>query len=156
MNHTIERHRRLYGLFRDTGTEKYRHELVLSYSQGRTENSAELTDLETDELIRHLVQLTKPKPVAAHPTRSGVDYQGQQMRRRILSLCYTMGWSVWNEAKQKHEVDWKRLNGWMLHYSYAHKPMNEYSYGELQRLICQFENMAKIVLASPKTERQAT
>ena len=45
MNHTIERHRRLYGLLRDTGTNEYRHELVSSYSHGRTENSAELTDL---------------------------------------------------------------------------------------------------------------
>ena len=154
MNHTIERHRRLYGLLRDTGTNNYRHELVYSYSHGRTENSAELTDLETDELIRHLIQMLKPKPEGNHPTQSGVDYKGQQMRRRILSLCYTMGWSVWNEAKQKHDVDMSRLNNWMLHYSYAHKPMNDYSYGELQRLVVQFENMAKIVLGAKPTKKQ--
>ncbi|MCX6277684.1 MAG: hypothetical protein NT004_06285 [Bacteroidetes bacterium] len=154
MNHTIERHRRLYGLFRDTGTDKYHHQLVLSYSQGRTENSAELTDLETDELIRHLVQMVKTKQSHERPTRSGVDYQGQQMRRRILSLCYSMGWSIWNEQTQKHDVDWQKLNDWMLHYSYAHKLLNTYSYGELQRLICQFEKMASAVLASQPIKRQ--
>ena len=145
MNHTIGRHRRLYGLFHETGTDKYRRDLVSSFTDGRTNNSAELSDLEADELIKHLEKMAHK---GHGPTLSGIDYKGQQMRRRILSLCYTMGWSVWNETRQKHDVDWKRLNGWMLDYSYAHKPLNEYSYGELQRLICQFEKMAAAVLSS--------
>ncbi|MEI6683449.1 MAG: hypothetical protein WCO44_12505 [Bacteroidota bacterium] len=145
MNHTIGRHRRLYGLFHDTGTEKYRHDLVRSFTDGRTENSSELSDLEADELIRHLETLIK-KPHG--PTLSGVDYQGQQQRRRILSLCYNIGWVICNEASKKHQVDFTRLNSWMLKYGYMHKPLNNYSYQELPRLVTQFENMATSVLMS--------
>jgi len=145
MNHTIGRHRRLYGLFHDTGTEKYRHDLVKDVTHGRTENSADLTNLEADELISHLEKLVQ-KPHG--PTRSGVDYKGQQQRRRILSLCYTIGWTIWSDKGQKHLVDWDRLNGWLIKYGYLHKPLNDYSYTELQRLIVQFENMATSILTS--------
>jgi hypothetical protein len=74
-------------------------------------------------------------------TRSGVDFRGQKMRRRILSLCHTLGWNVWDHHSQKHVVDWERLNSWMLKYGYLHKPLNRYSYFELGKLVTQFENM---------------
>jgi len=147
MRHTIGRHRRLYGLFHETGTEKYRRDLVSSFSSGRTTNSAELSDLEADELIKHLERMVA-QPHG--PTRSGVDYQGQQMRRRILSLCYTIGWVVWNPDLGKHEIDWNRLNGWMLKYGYLHKPLNDYSYTELQRLVKQFEHLSEEILIPKK------
>ncbi len=149
MKHTIGRHRRLYGLLHDTGTEKFRHDLVRSFTDGRTENSTELSDLETDELIKHLEKMVK-KPHG--PTRSGVDYKGQQMRRRILSLCYNIGWVTWSDARLKHEIDWPRLNAWMLKYGYLHKPLNDYYFLELQKLVVQFENMTTAVLSSKPTE----
>jgi hypothetical protein len=142
MNHTIERHRRLYGLLRDTGTQKYRHELVYSFSHGRTDNSADLSDLEVSELIRHLETMLRDRPrPQAKETRSGVDFRGQKMRRRILSMCHTIGWNTFDPITQKHQVDWARLNAWMLKYGYLHKPLNRYSYAELGRLVTQFENM---------------
>jgi hypothetical protein len=143
MNHTIGRHRRLYGLLRDTGTQRYRHDLVLSFSHGRTDNSAELTDQEVDDLINHL---STKAPEKHGPTRSGVDYKGQQMRRRILSLCHTIGWNSINPQTSKHEIDWDRLNGWMSKYGYLHKKLNEYTFKELPRLVTQFEHMVKTTL----------
>lgn len=151
MNHTIGRHRRLYGLLKDTGTDKYRHELVYSYSHGRTENSADLTDLETDELIRYLVQIQKPRAQADHVTRSGVDYRGQKMRRRILSLCHTLGWNVWDEGTQRHVVDWNRLNAWLLKYGYLHKSLNGYTFAELGKLVTQFENLVSTSISEKAT-----
>lgn len=150
MNHTIERHRRLYGLLRDTGVSKYRHELVSSYSKGRTDNSADLTDLEIDELIRYLSQLPKQSQDPNRSTKSGVNYRGQKMRRRILSICYTIGWTVWDERAQKHRVDQPRLNAWLIKYGYLHKPMNHYTYAELGRLVSQFENLVPSSIA-PKS-----
>ena len=149
MNHTIGRHRKLYGLLHETGTEKFRHELVFSFSHGRTESSQDLSDLEVDELISHLEKMTRKEHGA---TQSGVDYKGQQMRRRILSLCYIIGWVTWNQTLGKHQIDWPRLNGWMLKYGYLHKPMNDYTYAELQRLVKQFENMT-IAALSPSTPK---
>jgi hypothetical protein len=151
MNHTIGRHRRLYGLFHETGTDKYRRDLVSSFTDGRTNNSAELSDLEADELIKHLEKMTRKEH---GPTHSGVDYKGQQMRRRILSLCYNVGWVIWSQTRGKHEIDWPRLNSWMIKYGYLHKPMNDYTYSELQRLVKQFENMTTNVLSTPKTPPQ--
>ncbi len=151
MNHTIGRHRRLYGLFHETGTEKYCRDLVSSFTDGRTNNSAELSDLEADELIKHLEKMTRKEHGLTH---SGVDYKGQQMRRRILSLCYNIGWVIWSQSRGKHEIDWPRLNSWMIKYGYLHKPMNDYNYSELQRLVKQFENMTANVLTTPKTPPQ--
>lgn len=147
MNHTIERHRRLYGLLRDTGVSKYRHELVSSYSMGRTDNSAELTDLEIGELIRYLSQLPKQSQDPNRSTKTGVNDRGQKMRRRILSICYTIGWTVWDERLQKHRVDHPRLNAWLLKYGYLHKPLNRYTYAELGRLVSQFENLVPSSIA---------
>lgn len=147
MKHTIGRHRRLYKLFHDTSTEKYRHDLVASFSDGRTTNSAELSDLEVDELVRHLEKIT---PRDHGTTLSGVDYKGQQMRRRILSLCYTIGWVVWDTEKKKHQVDFDRLDKWMLKYGYLHKPLNDYFYAELQKLVVQFENLSQETLTPVK------
>lgn len=151
MNHTIARHRRMYGLFRDTGTKEYRHELVYSYSGGRTTDSAELTDLETDELIRHLDQMQSLSRKTDLPTRSGVDRRGQKMRRRILSLCHTLGWNAWDHTAKRHVIDWERLDAWMLKYSYLHKPLNRYSYGELGKLVSQFENMVSSSITEKAT-----
>ena len=148
MNHSLQRHRRLYSLFRETGTEKYRHDLVFSFANGRTENSADLTDLEAQALIKHLEEQLGPGAVGSH-TKSQTIFEGQKMRRRILSLCYTMGLTTWNKDKSKSEVDFERLNSWMKHYSYLHKPLNDYSYKELQRLVKQFEHVAKETLSQP-------
>lgn len=142
MEHTISRHRRLYGLLRETNTHKVRHDLVARFSSGRTENSSELTDLELNELIRYLEQIA-PRDSAQRRTRSGSDYRGQKMRRRILSLCYTVGWVIWDPQAAKHVVDFSRLRAWMVKYSYLHKPLDDYEHKELQTLVSQFEEMVK-------------
>ncbi len=130
-------------MLRDTGTGNHRHALVYSFSGGRTENSSDLSDLEIHELIRHLEQMPKP---GTPETRSGVDYRGQQMRRRILSMCYLIGWTRLDEKKGRHVVDFERLNAWLLKTGYEHKPLNDYTYNELQKLVVQFERMTKEVL----------
>ncbi|HRY33416.1 MAG TPA: hypothetical protein P5531_10660 [Bacteroidales bacterium] len=148
MNHTTGRHRRLYGLLKESGTHEWRHDIVHTITQGRTTNSAELSDLEADEMIRYLEQMTKPEKYS----QAGVDPQGQQMRRRILSLCYTIGWTRWNERYQRSVVDFERLDAWMMKYGYLHKKLNYYSYKELPTLVTQFESMAEHVLTTKTDE----
>lgn len=148
MKHSLGRHRRLYGLFRETSTVKHHRNLVLSFSDGRTDNSAELSDKETDDLIHHLESMlnSKQKQDPTKKTKSGFVYAGQRMRRRILSLCYTIGWTKFNERTIKHEVDWDRLNEWMLNYGHLHIPLNDYDYFGLQKLVAQFEKLAEETL----------
>lgn len=142
MNHTVQRHRRLYGLLNETGTFKHRHDLVCSFTDGRSENSSDLTDMEADQMIRHLEAIIKDGKIS----HVGVDRRGQQMRRRILSLCYNIGWTEWDYDDEKPVVDFERLDNWMLKYGHLHKKLNEYTYEELPTLVTQFENMAKSFL----------
>lgn len=71
--------------------------------------------------------------------------EGNKQRRYILSMCYKMGWTVTKTSLTGRgtytEPDYERLNNWMLKYSYLHKPLNEYAYKELSRLVTQFKGL---------------
>lgn len=141
MNHTIQNHRKLYALLNQANKMSHRHDLVYSYSHGRTTNSAELSDLEIAELIRKLENEQQDKPTHSTATRNG-----DRMRKRILSMCYTIGWTIYDDYNKKVVVDMERLNNWMRKYSYKHKPLNEYRYNELRDLVSQFEKLQKTEL----------
>ena len=67
--------------------------------------------------------------------------KGNLMRRKILSLCYELGWTCGNN------VDFLKLNQWLIKYSYLHKPLNYYTPDELPKLITQFQDtVAKIII----------
>jgi len=68
------------------------------------------------------------------------------MRRRIISMCYSLGWTTYNTTTKRTVVDMTRLEGWMMNYSYQHKPMSSYTLDELPKLVSQFEAMLKTVL----------
>lgn len=138
MKHTIQKHRKLYALLKQSGRMNHRHDLVYSYSKGRTTHSSELSDMEINELIRSLEQRVNDKP-----THSTASRNGDKMRKRILSMCYTLGWTKYDPTRRKVMVDFDRLNGWMLKYSFQHKKLNEYKYSELRDLVSQFERMVK-------------
>jgi hypothetical protein len=112
-----------------------RHDLVYSFSDGRTENSADLLDHEIDRLIRHLESGQPGAAALAHQAR------GDRMRKRILSICYNIGWTVYSERKRRTVVDMQRLDAWMKKYSYKHKELSRYTYRELPQLVTQFEKM---------------
>ena len=76
MNHTIGRHRKLYGLLHETGTEKFRHELVFSFSHGRTESSQDLSDRRVKGIRDSLIQAGVP----AEKISAG-EFGDKQLRR---------------------------------------------------------------------------
>lgn len=120
---------------------KYRHELVFSFSDGDTEKSNHLSEKQIDDMIEYLQHY---KGGSSNPLAE--FNSGQRMRRRILSICYTLGWVVLDKEKGRHVVDMERLQGWMRKYSYLHKGLNEYSYQELPTVVTQFENLLKTSL----------
>jgi len=136
VNHSAEKHRRLYCLLKEKAMLANRHDLVFAFSDGTTENSAELTQEQIDDLIEHL-QSDGPEK------NSSTGYNGNRMRRRIMSMCYSIGWTRWDEGKKRHIVDMERLDGWMKKYSHLHKGLNEYKYNELPVVVTQFENLMK-------------
>ncbi len=123
------------------GLMEMKRELVSDQSSGRTEHTTELDVHELQALINRLTD--KSKPVALNTDREA----GNRMRRRILSLCYTLGWTVMNTQTGKNNVDWEHLEQWMLKYSYLHKSLHDYTNAELPKLVTQFEKFAKTEIA---------
>jgi len=114
-----------------------RREIIKDFTNDRTNNSSDLYQDEIDELIYLLNQST---PLA-------IDHsKGDFMRKRILKLCYQIGYTSFDQDQNKHIVDMNRLNNWMLNYSYLRKPLNQYSYSELIKLVNQFSSMSIDVL----------
>lgn len=147
LNHSYKSHKHLYQLLKETNLMEMRHELVMSYSQGRTENSALLYPTEIKQLIDYL------KSIRGTVHKPQNDFEaGDKMRKKILSLCYTIGWVRFSAHRQKMVVDMARLEAWMKKYGYLHKSLNDYKYNELPELVSQFERMAISFLEPQKHE----
>lgn len=113
--------------------------IVSDHTSGRTEHSSEMKYNEIKDLID---SLNKGQNI-----RHSIDKEASnKMRRRILSMCFTIGWTRYSTIRLRHEVDYSRLHEWMIKYSYLHKALNEYSYDELTKLVTQFESFTKTQL----------
>jgi hypothetical protein len=113
--------------------------IVSDHTKGRTEHSSDMKYNEMKDLIDSLN--------AGHNVRHSVDKEAcNKMRRRILSMCFTIGWTRYSLMRLKQEVDYGILHTWMIKYSYLHKALNEYTYDELPKLVTQFESFTKTQL----------
>lgn len=134
MKHSIELHRRLYKYLRGNQMFEHRRDIVYQFTNGRTDNSAEMTTAEISKMIKY---------VQSHAERGNLDssdfIKGDRMRKRILSLSHQYGWTEYDPEKQKMVVDFERLDNWMLKYSYLKKKLNQYKYSELPKLVSQFQ-----------------
>ena len=140
----------MYFLLDQLGIRHMKNDLVSDASSGRTESCRELTKLEMDELIKHLEQKLRDAQDVTHK-RQGV-IRMDRMKKRIFSICYSIGWTTIDPEKNRHIVDQERLNAWMKKYGYLHKELNDYTYLELPTLVTQFEQLLKSTLATFKPE----
>ena len=114
-----------YRLTRDQHLKEERSTLCLGFSDGRTENEKDLFVHEMQELIAELVD----------------GGESEKQRKKILSHAHQLGWAV------GERVDFEKIEGWMLKYSYLHKKLNEYTLEELPKLVTQFEKMVNSQLS---------
>ncbi|MFK5855123.1 MAG: hypothetical protein QM503_03255 [Bacteroidota bacterium] len=136
MNHSIQLHRKLYKLLKDTGSFDQRHDIVTSYTDGRTHNSS---DMSTSEIITLINNLENHHRDTGAPLN---DFQkGDRMRKRVLSLFHQYGYAKYSPEKKKMIIDFDRLDGWMLKFGYLHKKLNKYKYAELPKLVTQVERL---------------
>jgi hypothetical protein len=105
-------------------------------TEGRTENSSELTTEEIELLIHAL------ETCGMEAVRPESDFlRGDTMRKRILSLFYQYGYTEFSAKKKRLVVDFERMDAWMLKYGYLHKNLNKYKYSELPKLVTQVEQV---------------
>lgn len=139
MLRTINQNRQLHALVNKLGINKEtKEELVYEYTKGRSSSSADLNLDECQALINNLNHMAR-NSVQVKPTpKPKLEKSAEnKMRRKILSICHEMRW------KEGNNLDWKRINGWLLKYGYLHKPLNDYTAKELPTLITQFEQLLK-------------
>jgi hypothetical protein len=123
--------KKLMALLTKSNLQGRRHAIVWDYSNGRTESSRELSDPETNRIIRDLERGFKE-----------LD-RCDTMRKKIISQAHEMGWEL-----AGHRADMARINAWCLKFGYLHKSLNQYSYAELPALLTQFDSVYKSFLAA--------
>lgn len=97
-------------------------ELVYGASGGRTTSLRELTSDEARQLLSNLFETDPAQP----------------MRKKIFSMAHEMRWV---QSNNPGKVDSNRLDQVLIKFGYLHKPLMQYKYEELPRLVTQVENM---------------
>lgn len=116
----------LHALLNSTKMTSSKADLVLGFTQGRSESSRDLTMQEAQEFINYLKQLDNHAEAA------------NTMRRKILSMCHRIKWE-----HEDGKVDLERLNNWCRTRSYLKKELNAYQYKELPKLVAEFQQVYK-------------
>jgi methyl coenzyme M reductase subunit D len=127
-----------HGLIGKLGFDaEQKEELVYSYTLGRTVESKMMYYIEMQQLINALTSRVKSVDNKVKVTVDACD----KMRKKILSLCYEMQWTIFDTSKKRTVVDYVRLNEFLLKSGTVKKLLNELDYDELQQVVSQFELM---------------
>jgi len=127
-----------HGLIGKLGFDsEQKEELVYSYTLGRTAESKMMYYIEMQQLINALTSRVKSGDNKVEGTNDACD----KMRKKILSLCYEMQWTIFDTSKKRTVVDYVRLNEFLLKSGAVKKLLNELKYDELQKVVSQFELM---------------
>jgi hypothetical protein len=121
--------RRLHQLLNQTGLNGQKPTLIYSISQGRTESSKDLSNIEADQLIKYLEQQLDKKDIADKESAN-------VMRRKIIAFCHKLKWYT-----EDGKIDYKSIDSFCMQRGHAHKPFNDYTVKELPTLVTQFQNV---------------
>lgn len=138
--------REIYAIMGNLGIRDMKEDVVLGASEGRTSSMRELT---REEAVALAASLRSHQAAAAQaPRRAESLQQGENKRRRILSICYQLpshlGFTRYDAQKQRHVIDTGRLNDFLCGpKSICKKPLNRHTPAELSKVIVQFESMLK-------------
>ncbi len=122
----------IHNLLHQQGLLQHKPEIVESFSKGRTSSSRGLYMAEAKELIDHLLATKKDVNVS-----SG-------LMKKLFAMAFEMGWCpeeelVMADGSIKRRKNYSRLHGWVEKYGYLKKPLRQYSYNELPKLVSIFE-----------------
>jgi hypothetical protein len=119
----------LHAMLRTNKMEALKADLVYGFSGGRTESSKELSMDEARELLVHLDK----GAVVREGTNHGATNQGEKMRRQVIAIFHEMGAHLPSTTK----IDMARVNEWCANQGHGKKPLNDYTYDELPKLVGQ-------------------
>jgi len=120
----------IHVLLNKQGLKDQKDSIVETFTNGRTISSREMMKDEAAALIGHLKSL--------EPTEKGA----LKMRNKILSMAHEMRWTK-PSGSGVHIVDMDHVNSWCKSRGYLKKPLDQYLYAELPKLVSQFEAVYK-------------
>lgn len=115
------------------GLMKVKEDIIRGASGGRTSSTAGLTMEEARSL---LMALNSDRPEPANDL----------MIRKMMAQAHEMGWvkkvkRVGKSGNIEEVKDYSILYGWIEKYGYLKKPLRDYSYKELPKLVGQLEKV---------------
>lgn len=115
--------KQLYALLNLAGIDsETKEQMVYTYTRGRTTSSSKMSVTECQNMINDLKHKTS------------YSERADRMRKKIISLFRKMGYTM-----PDGKVDMIAVETWTNKYGYLHKPLNNYTYAELPKLVSQAE-----------------
>lgn len=126
--------------------------MIAGVSDGRTTSTKGLTQAEAFAVINSLVGIRNIQRVDEQ--KKGLT-EADRMRRKILSRFHRMKWYLPGPAPIAStgtgnlvlgQLDYRRIDRWMLLYGYLHKPLKNYTENELPVLVSQVDRVYRSYL----------
>lgn len=139
MKRTAAQNKALHGLLTKLNiADEHKAELVLSFTEGRTEHSSEMTYAECQLFIQWCQSQAREE-----------EDKCQRMRRKVLAICHDLQWYKCDSsgALIKHlgrpVLDFVRIDAFCKERGNAHKPLQQHTSAELTKLVTIFERVLK-------------
>lgn len=122
----------IHAMLYKKGMLKNKPYIIEGATAGRSSSSRDLTFEEANALLQTL-----------NPTQSTMNVSSRLMSK-LFAMAFEMGWIteqtlVDGQGGIKKKKDYSRVHGWVEKYGYLKKPLREYIYKELPKLVSQFE-----------------
>lgn len=123
-------------LLKQLGIMHHKKDILAGYD---VESTKELSNADMDDLIYYLEGNLKYYDY--NNFQWGGFYGKNQQHMYILALCHQLGWTVFDESKNKTIADIQRLGGWIKSRCKIRKPLRHQSRRECQITIFQLEQI---------------
>lgn len=138
---TTEQNKMMHALLAQLNLMSQKGNLILGITNGRTESSRQMTNIEANELLAYL---RSQQPALKTSKRSDEKKKADKMRKVMISLAWQMNWTKDVQGKQCCDIE--HINRWCQTHGYLKKPFNDYLYAELPKLVTQFKSVYKSYL----------
>jgi hypothetical protein len=128
----------IYTLLGLANLRDQKDDIIMNFTGGRTDSVSKMDTAEAAALIAHLKSADK------------TESSSTKMRNKILSMAHEMNWTHIVKTTPgtpfKSKVDMEHVDNWCKAKGYLHKPLDDYTYNELPKLVSQFEEVYKSYL----------
>lgn len=125
----------IYGLLRKHGLSDDKARIINEISGGRTGSTAALYFNEAHQWISAMTKLEEKKSDPAQRMINNIVAMAREMQ-----VVYRQD-VVNADGRVQTKSNYSRLNKWMKESSYLKKPLRDYTYEELPKLVSQYKNI---------------